>query len=307
MKILLLAHNHKAKYNWGHHLYRREFGKHHEVTYYGRGYPGYDANLTVSQIVKKFGRPDFILTDGLRYTLQFEGLGEIKDIPKVHQVVDYFPPHPCGYHGSWDRQHEFFKKNKFTLLFVRQYRQLEDLENNGVKIPAFFLPFSVDIDIYRNMGVRKKYDVMATFSDTSPVYQNRRRVKGVLSGLPISLVTKKLLHQKYVSVINASRIFVTSNNVFGSPSMKYTEVLACGTFMLADRPADFKVLGFKDGEHLVLYNNMNDLVDKVKYYLAHPKERVKIERQGMNFVRENHNNTVRMNYQIDIIRKELGI
>jgi hypothetical protein len=307
MKILLLASDHSSKYNWGHHWYRREFEKHHDVTYYGKGYPDYNPKLTVPEIVKKYGKPDFILTDGLRYTLPFEGLGEITDIPKVHQVVDYFPPHPAGYHGSWIRQHEFFKKNNFTMFFVRQYRQLEDLKNNGIKTPAFFLPFSVDIDIYRNMGIPKKFDVMATFSDRNPVYQNRKRVKSVLSKLPIIFYGKKVMHQNYIRAINASRIFVTSNNVFGSPSMKYTEVLSCGTFLLADKPADFEILGFKDGEHLVLYNDMNDLVEKVNYYLAHPKQRVKIERQGMKFVRETHNNTVRMNYQIDIIKKELRI
>lgn len=63
MKILLLAHDHSKKYNWGHHLYRREFGKHHDVVYYGSGYPGYDPKLKVRDIVNKYGKPDFILTD----------------------------------------------------------------------------------------------------------------------------------------------------------------------------------------------------------------------------------------------------
>lgn len=307
MKILLLAHNHSKKYNWGHHLYRREFGKYHDVIYYGSGYPGYDPKLRVPDLLQKFGKPDFILTDGLRYTLQFEGLGEVKDVPKVHQIVDYFPPHLSGYRGSWIRQHEFFRKNKFDLFFVRQYRQIEDLKNNGIKTPAFFLPFSVDIDLYQKQKLKKLYDVMTSYTTRNDVYPDRQKLRKALSKLQIKLLTKRIIHQTYIKAINQSRIFVTSNNVFGSLSMKYTEVLSCGTFLLADRPEDFDYLNFKDGEHLVLYSNMKDLSDKVKYFLEHPKEREMIASKGMEFVRKNHSNKTRMEYQIEIIQKELGI
>ena len=91
-----------------------------------------------------------------------------------------------------------------------------------------------------------------------------------------------------------SKIAVISTNVFNSPNMKFTEFTSCGTFVLSDRPADFDKLGFKDGEHLVLYKDLNDLKNKIEYYLKHNKLREKIAKQGMKFTRKHHNNTVRV-------------
>jgi spore maturation protein CgeB len=91
--------------------------------------------------------------------------------------------------------------------------------------------------------------------------------------------------------------------------MRYTEILACGGFLLADKPNDFDLLGFKNNKHLVLYKGMKDLKEKVKYYMD-PKnnaERQKIANQGMKFVRENHSCKVRAQEFKKIINEELGI
>ena len=52
MRILLLNPNQIERYNWGHQLFKNEFAKHHDVVYYGRGFAGFDPELTVPQILK---------------------------------------------------------------------------------------------------------------------------------------------------------------------------------------------------------------------------------------------------------------
>jgi spore maturation protein CgeB len=74
--------------------------------------------------------------------------------------------------------------------------------------------------------------------------------------------------------------------------MKYTEAMACGTFVLADKPEDLDNFGYIDGKHLVIYNDLKDLKDKIRYYLEHEYEREEIAKNGMKFVRENFNNDV---------------
>ena len=60
-------------------------------------------------------------------------------------------------------------------------------------------------------------------------------------------------------------------------------------------------LGFKDGKHLVIYRDMNDLRNKIKYYLKHEKEREAIAKNGMEFTRENHNNNIRVKEMLGFI------
>ena len=89
--------------------------------------------------------------------------------------------------------------------------------------------------------------------------------------------------------------------------MRYTESLACGGFLLADKPEDLELVGLEDGKHLVIYKNLKDLVIKAKYYLnpKHEKERAKIARQGMEFVREHHSCEKRVKEMTQMIKREL--
>ena len=103
--------------------------------------------------------------------------------------------------------------------------------------------------------------------------------------------------------INQSKIFVTGNNLYNSLNMKFTEVMSCGTLLLANKPEDLDDVGFKNGEHLVIYNSLKDLKNKIKYYLKNEKEREGIAQNGMKLVREKHSNEVRIQEITEIIKK----
>lgn len=49
-----------------------------------------------------------------------------------------------------------------------------------------------------------------------------------------------------------------------------------------------ELLGLKDGEHLVTWSTMDDLQDKIRYWLEHDDERVEVMRRGQQYVRTNH-------------------
>ena len=307
MKILLLSPDQRKRYNWCHQLFRDELGRHHDVTYYGDGFPNYNPDIGVPKLIKKLGRPDIILTYGLKYTLPFKGLGKIKDIPKVHIVVDYFPPHSGGYKGSWIRQHNFFEERKYDLFLGVVGRVVKTLESNNITDKAYLLPFCVDTNIYKKLNIPKTIDVMGSFTNRRDVYPRRKDIQKMISNMDIKSLTKRVVHNQYIKSINASKIVITSNNIYGSLSMKYTECLACGSFLLADRPEDFDELGYIDGKHLVLYKDLPDLKDKIRYYLKHKKERERIAKQGMNFVRENHSAEIRAKQFTKIVNEVLNM
>ena len=304
MRILLLSPNQIHRYNWTHSLFRLEVGKHHDVLYYGDGYPNYIPSKSIVEVVKENGGFDLILTYGLKYTEPFVGIGDV-NIPKAHIVVDYFQD---GGSGSYERNHSLFNRDKYNLYFCVVSHEVRNLEKNGICKKAFLLPFSIDTNIYKKLNLQKDFDVFASFTTRNDIYPNREKVHSLLRTMrPITSYVKRVEHENYIDKINRSKICITSNNKFNSLSIKYYEVMSCGSFLLADEPEDLKELGFVDGKHLVIYKGMDDLKNKILYYLSHEKERELISLEGMNFVRENHNNSIRVQQMTKIIQDQLGV
>jgi len=308
VRILLLSPNQIARYNWGHQLFRNEIGKEHEVVYYGEGYKGWDPNLSVSQIIRKFyvSSPDVLLTYGWRYSRPFQGFDRV-NIPRVHIAVDYVGK-KGSFKGTILPQGEFFERLKPAIVFGVTSLVVENLKQNNICDKIFLLPFSVDTNIYKQIpDTTKVIDVLAAFTVRDDVYPNRSKVHRMLKGMKgLRTLTKSVSQMKFIKAISASKITITSNNIYNSLSMRYTEVLSCGGFLLADKPEDFDRFGYIDGKHLVLYKDINDLRDKIQYYLKHDSEREHIARQGMKFVRKYHSCKRRVGEFIDIVKHNIN-
>jgi spore maturation protein CgeB len=148
---------------------------------------------------------------------------------------------------------------------------------------------------------------LTAYSDRTDIYPRRKKARAALKRAGFKIMERRIIHNALINAINRCKITVTSNNIFRSLSLRYTETLSCGGFLLADRPEDLNKLGFVDGKHLVIYNDIGDLVKKARYYMKNDKEREKIAKQGMNFVKENHSCERRVQQMNEIIHRELGI
>ena len=271
--------------------------------YYGAGFPHFNPQWSVQDIIKKkYGKsqPDLVMTYGWRYSKDFKGLGSL-DIPKVHIVVDYGRP------AGIPKQNKFMRRNKYDLLFSITRNANRLLKENIPEIPNFIIPFSVDTNIYKPLNMKKEDIILAAFNSRVDIYPNRSKIQKAIRQMGIRMIGKKIIHQKLINAINRCKITVTSNNIFSSLSMRYTETLACGGFLLADEPEDLDLVGLEDGKHLVIYNGIKDFKKKVRFYMQNDSVRDAICKQGMKFVRENHSCKIRVQQMTDIIHKELGI
>jgi spore maturation protein CgeB len=103
---------------------------------------------------------------------------------------------------------------------------------------------------------------------------------------------EKLNYNIWVKIYNAAKIvlmihFQDRSVPCFQASPKVFETLSCGCFMLVDRQKDVFSL-FKDGEHLVGYEDLNDLKEKIQYYLGNPSECERIAAQGRKEVLSKH-------------------
>jgi spore maturation protein CgeB len=83
-------------------------------------------------------------------------------------------------------------------------------------------------------------------------------------------------------------------------SPRVYEVMACGGFLLVDNQPDV-LRTFRDGEHLVVYNSINDLIEKLFYYLKNPEKRMEIARKGREEVLKKHTFSHRIKKIMEVI------
>jgi len=309
MKIFLIGKK-GTKCDQNYERFRTNLAKVHDVIFYGEGYwPNYNWKKFIPDILSSLNeKPDIILVHApvgrikqpIEKNNSLYGFNEV-NIPKIHVIGDYL----CG--GSLEKMYDsYLKYYKFDLIFISVPKDIITLKRKNLAPAVHLLPFSVDTSIFFDMGLDRSIDVMASFSK-GEWYANRKQLLRKLIAMNLNLFYDKICHEDYVKTINKSKIFVCGNNINNNISAKYNEVLACNTLFIVDKPDELEELGYENGKHLVIYENLEDMQEKVLYYLKHEEERKQIAQQGMKFVRENYSNQKMVKRFTEIVQKEFVI
>ena len=80
---------------------------------------------------------------------------------------------------------------------------------------------------------------------------------------------------------------ITSKTIESGIPLRVFDILSCGGFCMTNYQPEVAEY-FVDGEDLVMYSSMEDLVEKVAYYLEHEEEREQIARNGYEKLKMNH-------------------
>lgn len=87
--------------------------------------------------------------------------------------------------------------------------------------------------------------------------------------------------QDYVNVLNATKIALgfLARLAPDQATTRTFEIPACGAMLLAERTAEHESL-YDDGKEAVFYDGLDELREKLAYYLAHDEEREQIAAAG---------------------------
>lgn len=94
----------------------------------------------------------------------------------------------------------------------------------------------------------------------------------------------------------------TIPNIKSGIPLRIWDVLGSGGFLLTNYQAEIPFY-FKEGEDLVCFDGMDDLREKVGYYLSHEQERQEIAENGYRKVKEHHSYKKRIQSILDIVEK----
>ena len=122
------------------------------------------------------------------------------------------------------------------------------------------------------------------------------------NGIAVNIIQAP--HEKAAEIYSKSLINLNIS-LNGDLNLRVFEVLSSGGFLLTDRLSKESGLEmiFKDGEHLVCYDNLQDLVEKIRYYLKHPAEARAIARKGYEEYLINHTPEKKTNELMEYIYK----
>ena len=105
----------------------------------------------------------------------------------------------------------------------------------------------------------------------------------------------------YLSKINLN---ISSRSIESAIPQRVWDIMAVGGFVLTNYQPEIEDY-FTIGKDLEVYHNLEELQEKVAYYLKHDKERIRIAMNGYKKVRYAHNYQARLKKAIDyILRSE---
>lgn len=135
----------------------------------------------------------------------------------------------------------------------------------------------------------KRYDVdLYTYSDTSALPDiHVHNGANTVTEMPI--------------IFNKSQINLnlTSRPIRNGVPLRVWDVLGCAGFLLTNYQNDL-YMHLTPGEHLDVYSSEEEFFDKVSYYLSRPSLCNEIAQNGCEFVKANHNYTIRCDELISL-------
>jgi spore maturation protein CgeB len=194
------------------------------------------------------------------------------------------------------RHLNFVKSNKINITLNSTSAYTKHFKNVSKK--SLWFPNCYPIDLIDNLKTEKEYAVGFCGN-----YANRKKFIDQLSQ---HITIKKdifIIGQSMVKAVNSYKIHF-NRNYANDINYRTFETLGCKTFLLTNKTDRLAEL-FKIGRHLVIYNNLNDCVRKIKFFLSNQDLLKEIANEGYLHVRKHHTYDNRAEKLVNIIKENI--
>jgi len=232
---------------------------------------------------------------GLNYPTYLIPFSEMEKWADVIFIIE-------NYTSNWLPIEQIAKSNKMKIFWsidshcvLQQHQHLCKLLNinillnstesyipqyNGLVEKSYWFPNSYTDDLIKPLNIDKNINIGFCGN-----LLNRGDILGYLERYNIHKDIF-VIGDDMVNAINSYKIHF-NRNLSNDINYRTFETTGCGTLLFTNYTPNLEKL-FKIGEEIVVYENLNDLDEKINYYLNNPNEREKIEKAGYNRSKSEH-------------------
>ena len=272
------------------------------------------SNLEFKKLEKLIQNNRVELTISVHDFLTPDQVKTIKALTKS-PIVLWYPDALSNFRKS------MFLNAEYDYLFFKDPYVVDYLKNTLLR-NAFYLPECCNPTYHKPVELTKEdislygCDITTAgnlYPNRSAFFANLTNYNVKIWGNPAPLwmntsAIKKMIMNKYVSNEEKSKAFsaakIVLNNlhpgeIYGVNCRAF-EIPACGGFeMINYRPGLSQL--FEIDKEIVSFNNYNDLIEKIDYYLAHEEERNIITKAGKVRVHKDHTYSKRLQLMINTV------
>lgn len=222
-------------------------------------------------------------------------------------------------HLGWDVRREW--ANHFDTVFCAQRGGAEKMASEGIN--AHWLPLACHPPAHPNYGeiltsptadeimqgrsLDKQHDLVFVGYLNEDTRGNNRveYLDRLFREFPNSWLAFNCFHEHMAAHYVRSRLGFNIS-IRDDLNMRWFEVLSTGTALLTNINVEgWEELGFKEGDHFIGYQGVDDAIEKARHYLKHHDERERIAAAGHRLVREKHTYVDRMKEMFNICNVEI--
>lgn len=207
---------------------------------------------------------------GKLYSSDFEYL--TAPLPETHRKkLDELVNHQLRLYGQYEIDN--FLTNSYMEELNYYYKKASG--NNGFQILKEELEFTLASEVTH----RERIEVIKRLNSKYPVtlfsYDNSPELAGVTNKGPVNYYTEmpKVFSQSRINLNITLKIIKT-----GMP-LRVLDILGAGGFLMSNWQKELAD-NFTDGSEIVMYQSIDELVEKCGYYLSHEDERRQIASKG---------------------------
>jgi spore maturation protein CgeB len=262
-------------------------------------------NYSLLKSVKTF-KPDLIFMIKAD-NITFQTLKSIKIINKNIKIINFYPDNPFTFWNGNSSANILLSLPIYDLFLIWSHQLIPILYSAGAKNVAYF-PFGFDKTLFNEEIATASENVQIYDSDVcfvgswdperetwlTQLMQRNPTLNLAIWGnrwdenLPQISILKTYLKGSAIYGIDMMKAFRLSRIVLNfirrqnldAHNMRTIEVAACKSFLLTERTKDQAELLFKEGVNIECFENIDDLTNKINFYLSNHNARAVITQNG---------------------------
>lgn len=237
-------------------------------------------------------RPDIVYFVLFTDEIEFDTLRTIKDTFGI-KTINWF----CDDHWRFDNFSKYYAPY-LSYIVTTDKEALVKYENIGYN-NAILSQWACNNFLYRKLNLPYKYDVSfigQPHGDRARVIKKLRKAGIKVDTYGYGWRNGRVTTYEMIEIFNQSRINLNLSNASRGKTNQIKgrdfEIPGCGGFMITGHSEELSEY-FTLGEDIVVYNDVNELIEKIKYYLYNKDEREKNKESGYIKTITKHTYTLR--------------